>query len=192
MLALTAFAWAVWWAAPPPPPPEPPADPEVSALIDQLALPGGKVRVGPTVVPGGECLAFSPPMLELIRLGPRARPLLHRRLADPAVQDEVALVLGAVGDRTSVRLLVEAYPAGDARGLGRGDPRWEKVVCFTAALTYLTAQPIGRSRYGADGDPGNWLRWRWWWKTRGCLLDVPAEKPGETWVPDYPEAADGV
>jgi hypothetical protein len=161
-------------------------DPEVRQQIALLHESANKVQYHGTMIPGGEMLAFSQPMKELIRLGDRARPSLHQHLADESIQNEVVLVLGAVGDRATVPLLIEAYPEDDVRRLSSADPRWTKVVCFTFALTYLTGQPIGRSRWGADCDPGNRALWRRWWQVHGEAFSVPAEKPKATWVPSYP------
>jgi hypothetical protein len=124
-------------------------------------------------------------MKELIRLGDRARPSLHQRLREQAIQNEVVLVLGAVGDRTTIPLLIEAYPEEGLHRVGHGEPRWMKVVCFTFALTYLTGQTIGRSRCGADCDPANRALWQQWWREQGETFVVPAEKPNATWVPSY-------
>ena len=79
-------------------------------LIDSLSRPRNRAYIENHVIPGGEVLSFSRPMMELISLGDEARPALHRRLADPHVQNEVALVLGAIGDETTVPLLIDAFP----------------------------------------------------------------------------------
>src|SRR5262249_50933854 len=122
---------------------------------------------------------------ELIRLGDRARPALHRVLGDEAIQNEVILVLGAIGDRSTVPLLIDAYPADDVRGSGPENPRWIRVMCFSFALPYLTGQQIGRDREGADFDPQNRALWRRWWAWHGWTFSVPAAKPNASWVPNY-------
>jgi hypothetical protein len=189
---LCALAWAIWSAIPPAKqsgdPPELAGDAEVDYQIAILRAPPNKVQYIATLIPGGELLAFSPPMKELIRLGDRARPALNRCLGDEAIQNEVVLVLGAIGDRETVRLLIEAYPAEDVRDLARDDPRWVRAMCFSFALPYLTGQQIGRDRGGADFDPQNRALWRQWWEEHGGAFSVPAAKPNASWVPNYPGA----
>jgi HEAT repeat protein len=103
-------------------------------------------------------------MDRLIALGDEARPYLHRRLADEAVQNEVALALGDVGDEATVPLLIDAYPTADVSGelgfssLDASDTRL-KIICFTRALNRLTGAAIGETRWGVDCDPGNRDRW---------------------------------
>src|SRR5262249_29603662 len=90
--------------------------------------------------------------------------MLHQKLNDPNIQNEVVLVLGAIGDRTTVPLLIESYPEDDVRGKDADEARWMRTICFTFALTYLTGEPIGRSRWGADCNPKNRQLWREWWQ----------------------------
>jgi predicted secreted protein len=186
IVALAALAWTVWVAVSRKPAPAEGGDPELDQLMARLSEPGNQVQYLGTVIPGGEMLEFSQPMKDLIRLRGRARPILHRRIEDHAIQNEVVLVLGAIGDETTVPLLIKAYPEDDVRGLAPDDPRWKNVVCFTFALTYLTGQPIGRSRWGSDCDPGNKALWSKWWREHAGGFSVPAEKPNATWVPSYP------
>ncbi|WP_148087789.1 HEAT repeat domain-containing protein [Gemmata obscuriglobus] len=171
------------------PPPQASAqepDSEVEQLIARLREPAGRVQFFGTLIPGGEVLQFSPPMKELIRLGARALPALHRLVGEEAIRNEVVLVLGAIGDRETVPLLIDAYPTDDVRGLGSDDPRWVRVMCFSFALPYLTGQQIGRDRSGADFDPENRQLWRRWWAVYGWGFSVSADKPNATWVPHYP------
>src|SRR5437773_2464720 len=71
---------------------------DIDALIDQLSEPANKVKVIFHIIPGGEVLKYSPPMTKLISLGDVAREPLHRRLGDEQIQNEVVLILGAIGD----------------------------------------------------------------------------------------------
>src|SRR5205807_9903809 len=66
------------------------------------------------------------------------------------------------------------------------DPECLKVVCMTFALTYLTGEPIGRSRWGTDCDPKNRKLWQEWWARSKKVFKVPNVKPNATWVPSYP------
>jgi hypothetical protein len=161
-------------------------DKDVKGLIEQLNDPANKVRVGAIIIPGGEMLEFSPPMKKLIILGEKARRALQARLGDQRIQNEVALILGAIGDETTVPALIQVYPEGDLRKAKRDGPEYLKGVCLTFALTYLTGQPIGRSRWGADLKPENKKLWKAWWAKKGEIFKVPAQKPAATWVPAYP------
>jgi len=162
------------------------ADEEVGKLIEKLKEPSSRVRYLGTIIPGGELLKFSGPMKELLRLGERARTLLHEHVNDPGIQNEVVLVLGAIGDRATVSLLIEQYPDALAKSHAPDNPQWMKTVCFTFALTYLTGQPIGRSRYGADCDPRNRELWQRWWHENGGIFEVSKIKPNASWLPSYP------
>ena len=90
-------------------------------------------------------------------------------------------------DRSKACLLIDAYPPDDlTKGVsGRNNPRAFKIICYTYALTYLTGQPIGRSRMGADGNPENRALWHNWWLQNGWKFFVPTTKPRATWVPSY-------
>src|SRR5688572_15008994 len=82
----------------------------IDALIEELREPANKFQVVGYMVPGGELLSYSPPMKKLIALGDAARETLHRRLGEEQIQNEVVLILGAIGDESTVDLLVNAYP----------------------------------------------------------------------------------
>lgn len=161
-------------------------DADVTKLIEELKQPSNKVQCWGTIVPGGEILVFSAPMKDLIRMGERARATLHEQISDQQIQNEVVLVLGAIGDATTVPLLIEAYPEGEVKNEGSADSQRMKTICFTFALTYLTGEPIGRSRWGADRNPKNRKLWQEWWRQNHASFVVPAEKPNATWVPSYP------
>jgi hypothetical protein len=86
----------------------------------------------------------------LIALGDAAREPLHRRLGDERIQNEVVFILGAIGDDSTIPLLIDAYPdpalPKEPPGASRYDPGRLKLICFSHALTYLTHQPVSRSR----------------------------------------------
>lgn len=166
---------------------------DVATLVEQLRKPGSKVKWALSVIPDGEILEFSAPMKKLLMLGEKARPRLEKCLADQRIQNEAALILGAIGDKTTVPALIDVYPLLDVREKMnsekenmRVDPDCLKVVCMTYALTYLTGQPIGRSRYGADGRPENHKLWQAWWAKSKQSFKVPLTKSNASWVPSYP------
>jgi hypothetical protein len=132
-------------------------------------------------------------MRKLVMLGDAARSRLeHCFLADPRVHNEVALVLGAIGDERTAALLIDCYPedGADPRAFWK-DARARQVVCLSFALSHLTAESIGRSREGANGSSANRDLWRRWWAQTRDTFKVPAEKPNASWVPHYPNLSDG-
>jgi hypothetical protein len=156
--------------------------PEVERLVAQLRQPANRLHQWAITIPGGECIDFSPPMKQLIRLGAPARAALHRLVDDRQIQNEVVLVLGAVGDKETVGLLIDRYP----RSLDPADPNQTKMVCFSFALSYLTGECIDRTREGTTFNQDNARRWRDWWGTARPNFRVPAKKPRGSWVPHYP------
>ena len=159
-------------------------------LIERLRKPRNKVKVAWCIVPGGEMLHFSAPMQELITLGDDAREALNGHLNDSAIQNEVVVALGAVGDETTVPQLIDLYPETDVKGWSdtstEPSPERLKIVCFTHALTYLTSESIGRSRWGTNCSPKNKKLWQQWWAKHYKTFFVSVEKPRATWVPGYP------
>jgi len=163
---------------------------DVNSLVEQLKDSTNKVEILAVIIPGGEWLEFSPPMKKLIILGEKARKPLQECLGDKEIQNEVALILGAIGDKTTVPALIDVYPEDDISKAEFNSSDYMKGVCMTFALTYLTGQPIGRSRYGADREPGNKKLWKDWWAKEGKNFKVPATKPNDSWVPEYPVLTD--
>jgi Type II secretion system (T2SS), protein E, N-terminal domain len=155
----------------------------VDGVIAELYQPANRIDWhGQGLIPGGELIEFTPPMKKLIILGPAAREPLHRLLDDGRVQDEVVLVLGAIGDETTVPLLINRYP----QRLSQHDQCQKKMVCFSFALSYLTGQEIDRDRSGTTQSEDNAGLWRAWWAKAGPTFRLPAERPNASWVPIYP------
>ena len=79
-------------------------------------------------------------------IGATAVAVPHRLLNDDRIQNEVALILGAIRDETTVPLAPSNhYP----RKLADDDPYQTKMVCFSFALSYLTGAG-NRPRPGRD------------------------------------------
>jgi hypothetical protein len=155
----------------------------VDSLVAELYRPYSRIDWhGQTLIPGGEVIRFTPPMKQLIALGSRARPALHHILDDRRIQNEVVLILGAIGDEATVPLLIDRYPTA----LNPDDRDNTKMVCFSFALSYLTGQKIDRTRRGTIIDAGNARKWQDWWGAAKGTFRVPAAKPNATWVPMYP------
>jgi hypothetical protein len=157
-------------------------DKRVDRLVAELRRPENRLKLLGTSIPGGELIIFSSPMKQLILLGTAARARLHRLVDDEQIQNEVVLVLGAIGDETTVPLLIGRYP----QSLDPTDRRQTKMVCFSFALSHLTGQQIDRTREGTTFDGGNARLWREWWARAGSTFRVSAAKPKGSWMPGYP------
>jgi len=156
---------------------------DLPGLIEKLHQEQHRVRCNGAMIPGGEVMSFSAPMKQLILLGDKARPALEAALKDEAIQNEVVLILGAIGNEKTVPLLIELYPDSKSPS---GDPIDFKLVCLAFALPYLTGQEIGRSRQGAETDQNYRPIWKEWWQKNGKDFKVSKTKPNATWVPMYP------
>jgi HEAT repeat protein len=163
---------------------------DVDTLIELLSEPENKVQVVGHIVPGGEILKYSPPMEKLIALGDAAREPSHQRLGDERIQNEIVLVLGAIGDDSTVPLLIDAYPDSvvqrEPPDSARTDPVRLKLICFSHALTYLTHEGISRSRWGTDFTPGNRKKWQEWWAKNHRVFWVTGEPGRATYIPGNP------
>jgi hypothetical protein len=161
---------------------------DLEKLVQLLHEPENRVGWHGSVVPGGEMLDFSAPMKKLIILGDKARHRMEQCLADPRIENEAALVLGAIGNQRTITLLIDSYPETAVRAKARsfGDAATAKAVYFTFALNYVTLQKIGFSRWGSDCNPENRKLWKDWWAHERDSFQIPKKKPHSTSVPSYP------
>lgn len=143
----------------------------------------------------GPFVVITPSMKWLIRRGTEAREALHARLDDPRIQNQVAVVLGAIGDATSARLLLERFPDDpvvyypdvptDTAAIRR--------TCFEMALTHLTGHDpswgvIDVEALGLDPEaPVDRRslrdRWRAWWDATPPERRVVEDRPTPSWAP---------
>jgi hypothetical protein len=156
-------------------------DREIDQLIQQLYEDENKVRCMGISIPGGEFLIYSDPMRKLIALGAKARSRLQDCLADHRIQNEVALILGIIGDERTVPLLIECYPGLDDRRVGESPGTLEEAAAMLLttqkwarenhdrgsylihALRDLTGQWISTFRGCSMPAPGSGLEWKKWW-----------------------------
>jgi hypothetical protein len=82
------------------------AQPDDSAkgLVDQLRTPEGKIEYFGFFVPGGPTFKTSPPMEKLLKKGNAVQASLLPYLKEAAIRDEVAYVLGRIGDKDACRI----------------------------------------------------------------------------------------
>lgn len=155
---------------------------DIDGLISQLHEPENKTRILYHEIDGGagEILEFTPPMRQLISLGDAARQPLVRRLNEDGIQNEVALVLGEIGNEATVPVLIESFPEFNVPlkqyNYDDTDPALLNVVCFTKALRELTGQRIGSSELGTEFRAGLKQEWRNWWTNSYKTF----------WVKEYP------
>ena len=130
-------------------------------------------------------------MKQLIRMGPKARLALHSRLPKGTlIQNEVVLVLGVVGDETTVPLIIVSYPAIKPQENLTERPN-SKSSGFGQALGYLTGdKPIGaRPGCGRRFKPGNRGRWQRWRARNAASLPGLVAATHRNRVPDDSEQA---
>jgi HEAT repeat protein len=162
---------------------------DIPGLIEQLFE--SKNQAQPSHFSGDEDEGpeFSSAMVKLCSLGDKARPALQKLLVDPRIQKECALILGQVGDESSVAALIALYPPVDHIKKRKLWPMDEadamRFDSFNWALQALTGQPIGRGRYG---DPYNGRRWQEWWALAKKTFKVDASRRKTRWIPTRKDA----
>jgi HEAT repeat protein len=154
---------------------------DVDRLIDQLREPRHKVHFVGGGMRGWEWLEYSPPMKKLIELGDEARVPLHHHLADERVRNEVVLILGSIGDDSTVPLLIADYPEPPLPNApfdkANPDPGRLSIVCFSHSLCALTRQYFDRGENGTDFTPGNRKKWQDWWDKSHKVFWVEDRSP---------------
>ena len=157
-------------------------DADVAELIEQLKAPGNEVEWRGHITPGGTILQISGPMKHLVNIGSRTRPMLHEIIGNTRIQKEVALVLGVVGDETTIPLLIEAFPKDEIDKIAGSDFDHMKELCFALALTCLTGEAIGMSRWGYTHSPENRELWKKWWEENRVRFSVPSVESRREWI----------
>jgi hypothetical protein len=91
-------------------------------------------------------LRFTEPMEALLKIGPSAQQALLPRLADPAIKDQVMMILGGLADERAIGPIVEAMiPAAEAANV----PNSKQVnLCGALALTNITQAEVSFGRSG--------------------------------------------
>lgn len=156
---------------------------DADSLIAELRKKDNRAQIGPTIIPGGEMILFSIPMKLLMMLGNSICDKIVPLLDDPELEFEAALILGAIGDVSTVRLLINHYPEAPnppTKNYNR------LAIAYTNALCHLTGELIGRSRYGSDCDPKNKALWEKWWNTCPDAWRLSGDGATTTAAPSYP------
>src|SRR5262245_59053439 len=124
-------------------------DESTKGLVDQLRTPEGKMKYLFFIVPGGPIFKASPPMKKLLEKGNAVQASLLPCLKEAGIRDEVAYILGRVGDKDAVPHLIECLPTDEKLTEDQEVP----TMCLLQALDYLTGKSTGMGRYGLQYGP---------------------------------------
>lgn len=121
-------------------------------------------------VPRCSVFHFTEPMKALLAVGAPAQEPLLKRLFEPAIMDQVMILLGGVGDERSIGPIIEAIKVASAEP--RSERRKKLLWAGNIALTNITAADViwhrggGIIRDACPTDPvGCWAAW--WRRNRG-------------------------
>lgn len=111
----------------------------VELLVNQL-------KVVPWRGPGNDCsptcwdFAFTDPMLQILQAGHGAQEVLLDHLGDQDIQDQIAILLGGVGDERAIMPVIETLVDGDESALAAKAKRLNLIG--NLALTNLTVSEV--------------------------------------------------
>lgn len=83
---------------------------------------------------------FTPPMLKILQLGRLAQGALQEKLNDPAIKDQVIILLGGLGDEQSVGPIIKAMIAKEDVGVTPNAGRIN--LAANLALTNITVADV--------------------------------------------------
>ncbi len=139
----------------------------IEELVSQL-------KVVPWRGPENHCspmcwdLAFTDPMLEILQAGRSAQDILLRHMSDQAIQDQIVMLLGGIGDENAIWPIIETLTDGND---ATNDPRSKRLnLVGNLALTNLTVGDViwhhggGISPDQCPGSPRSC--WSKWWLAR--------------------------
>lgn len=117
---------------------------------------------------------FTEPMLKILRVGPAAQAPLLEKIDDPAIRDQVIILLGGVGDERAVGPIIDGMVAGGDAAL---TPDAERInLAANLALTNITvADVIWHHGGGIEVRrcPENPKEcWATWWKKNEATFTV--------------------
>lgn len=111
----------------------------IEALVDQL-------KVVPWRGPENHCtpicwdFAFTDPMIQVLQAGGGAQSVLLDHVRDKAIEDQVVMLLGGVGDEKAISPIIETMTDGDVSTL---DVRAKRMnLVGNLALTNLTVSEV--------------------------------------------------
>ena len=166
-------------------------DREVRRLISELYQTPEMFITSATIVSSFLwVLALTEPMRKLIEIGPQAQKPLLEKLSDPAIKDQVMILLGGIGDERAIEPLIKAMVGKD--DLDKVKNTRNVNLCANLALTNITFAdvifPYGRHAAYTEKCEGNAKEcWRSWWESNRrtfSLKNVDRSRNHE-FYPDY-------
>jgi hypothetical protein len=146
-------------------------------LIQQLHLPAGKVEYWGFMVPGGPVFRNSAPMRKLVEQGNAVQASLLPELKDSRIRNQVALILGQIGDKNAVPHLIEFLPTDES--LTKEDSF--SALCLLHALGQFTGKRTGIERFGMRYTPDIRKRWQLWYESNKDYLYSPSRPKPTSW-----------
>lgn len=168
MLALATFLCAPFWCAADPQSASlsNQADRDIERLLSQLYATPYEGPMVQTISPTCWRLGFTEPMEALLEMGPPAQGPLLSRISEPAIKDQVIMILGGLADEHAIGPIIKAMvPATRIETV----PNSRQInLCASLALTNMTLAAI---TFGRSGGTIVWPCpdrprecWASWWK----------------------------
>src|SRR4029077_6372550 len=145
--------------------------------IEQLV---SQLKVVPWRGPENHCspmcwdFAFTDPMVEILQAGHGAQDTLLHHISDQAIQDQIVMLLGGIGDENAIRPIIKPLTNGND---ATKDPRSRRLILIgNLALTNLTVGDViwhhggGLSPDQCPASPRSC--WSQWWLARKDFFKV--------------------
>jgi hypothetical protein len=117
---------------------------------------------------------FTEPMLKIIRMGPTAQDALLTKLGEPALKDQVIILLGGLGDEHAVGPIIDAMVGRDEISV---TPNAQKInLAAMLALTNITVAEVtwhhggGIEKRKCPQNPKEC--WTEWWQNNKTTFKV--------------------
>lgn len=117
-------------------------------------------------------------MEKLEQKGNAIQASLLTHLKEAAIRDEVAYVLGRIGDKDAVPHLIECLPTDEKLT----DEQQISTMCLLQALDRLTGKSTGLGRFGLEYEPKIGKQWQEWHAAHKDYFYSPAERKPSSWV----------
>jgi hypothetical protein len=131
---------------------------------------------------------FTPPMIQILQVGPAAQDVLLEYISDPQIKDQIIILLGGVGNGNAVEPIIEAMATPDEAH----ESAYARKVNLAAnlALTNITVGDViwhhggGLTKDACPDDPKSC--WSRWWTEHNDTFDI-SHTPKRRYAnyPDY-------
>ena len=131
---------------------------------------------------------FTPPMIQILQVGPAAQDVLLEYISDPQIKDQIIILLGGVGNGNAVEPIIEAMATPHE---AHGSAYARKVnLAANLSLTNITVGDViwhhggGIKIDSCPDDPKSC--WSAWWTEHSDTFDISyTPKRGYSNYPDY-------